>query len=94
MQRGRSTVSIADLIGADLLQPGQQVSFRRSSTITGVITNRGTISVSGTEYASPSTAAKAAAGGVSTNGWVAWRVRRGGEWNTLAQLRDQLLSDM
>jgi hypothetical protein len=92
MQRGRSPVSLSDLVKAQLLRPGQEVSFRKSPSITGVVTDSGTISVSGTEYGSPSTAAKAAADGVSTNGWLAWSVRRDDGWSTLAELRDQLLN--
>lgn len=92
MQLGRSPVSLTDLVKAQLLRPGEPVSFRKSSAITGEITAAGTIRVGGTEYASPSTAGKVAAGGTSTNGWVAWYVQRVDGWTNLAELREQLLS--
>lgn len=90
MQLGRSPVSMADLLKAQLLRPGQEISFRRSTTVTGEVTAAGTVRFRGTEYSSPSTAGKVAAGGTSTNGWLAWHVRDGAEWTTLSALRDRL----
>jgi hypothetical protein len=90
MQLGRSMVSLADLIRTNLLHPGQELSFRRSSDAKAHVTADGTISFQGREYASPSTAARAAAGGTSTNGWTAWYVRTPDGMVTLAGLRARL----
>ncbi len=87
MQLGRSSVAISDLVKAGLLRPGQRLVFRKNGP-GAEVTATGAIKFGGTEYSSPSTAAKAAAGGTSTNGWVAWSVP-GGE--TLAELRDRHL---
>ena len=91
MQRGRSAVSIADLIRAGLLQPGQSLSFRRSN-VTAVVSGSGTLILEGVEYGSPSTAAKVAGGGSSTNGWIAWSVDSASGSQTLAALRDRYLN--
>jgi hypothetical protein len=90
MQRGRSPVSLADLLTAGLLQPGQELQFRKSAGKRAQIAGDGTIVFEGRAYQSPSTAGRAAAGGASTNGWVSWYVNRAGEWIHLAQLRDEL----
>lgn len=75
------------------MQPGQELSFRRSSETKARVTAEGTITFGGQEYASPSTAARAAAGGTSTNGWTAWYVDLGDGWVALAQLRAQLIQE-
>lgn len=90
MQRGRSPVSLADLIRRQVLQPGQELSFRRSSETKAHVTAEGMIRFGGQEYGSPSTAARAAAGGTSTNGWTAWYVNTADGPVALAQLRSQL----
>ena len=84
MQLGRSPVSLADLIRSQLLQPGQELSFRRSTETNAHVTAQGTIRFDGKEYGSPSTAARAAAGGTSTNGWTAWYAKVGDAWIALA----------
>jgi hypothetical protein len=90
MQLGRSPVSLLDLLREDLLHPGQELSFRRSSATKGHVTAEGTIRFEGQEYASPSTAARAAAGGTSTNGWTAWYADTATGLRSLSQLRSQL----
>jgi hypothetical protein len=92
MQRGRSPVTLADLLGAGFLHTDQQLSFRRNSAVTAHVTAEGTIQFEGTEYPSPSTAGKAAAGGTSTNGWVSWYVKDGEQWSSLAALRNRHLA--
>ncbi len=84
-QLGRSSVSIADLVKAGLLRSGERLVFRKGDQHAEV-TGSGTIRYQGKDYTSPSTAAKAAAGGTSTNGWIAWSVSQG---DTLADLRDR-----
>ena len=86
-QLGRSSVSVADLVKAGLLRSGQRLTFRKGD-LHAEVTGSGTIRYAGTEYTSPSSAAKAAAGGTSTNGWVAWSVTDG-SGETLASLRDR-----
>ncbi|MGQ0826308.1 MAG: hypothetical protein ACT4OX_14965 [Actinomycetota bacterium] len=90
MQLGRSPVSLVDLLREGLLHPGQELSFRRGSGTKGYVTAEGTIRFEGCEYASPSTAARAAAGGTSTNGWTAWYADTAAGLRSLAQLRSQL----
>jgi hypothetical protein len=92
MQRGRSPVSLTDLILARLLQPGQTLSFRGQASPLGSLTAAGKIVLDGREYSSPSTAARAAAGGTSTNGWLAWQVEEGGQYTPLAALRSRYLA--
>jgi RAMA domain-containing protein len=91
MQLGRSSVSLSDLVTAELLRPGQELTFHGRSPATATVTARGTITLDGSEYKSPSTAAKAV-GGVSTNGWRAWYVNVAGEEISLAELRTRFLS--
>jgi len=85
-QLGRSPVSVSDLVKAGLLRSGQRLVFRKGD-LHAEVTTSGTIRYAGKEYASPSSAAKAAAGGTSTNGWVSWSVSDDGE--TLAAVRDR-----
>lgn len=92
MQRGRSPVSVADLVKAELLRPGQRLSFRKNDAVVGEVTTTGTIRIGADEYSSPSTAARAVTGGTATNGWLAWCVDQGGRSATLADLRGQFLS--
>ncbi len=93
MQLGRSPVSLADLIQRQLLQPGQELSFRRSTETKAHVTAQGTVTFDGKEYGSLSTAARAAAGGTSTNGWTAWQAKVGDRWLPLAELRKQLMQE-
>jgi hypothetical protein len=90
MQRGRSPVSVADLVTAQALRPDQVLHFRNGPR-TGHVTATGTIAFKGSDYSSPSTAARAATGGSSTNGWLAWTVDDGGSRITLAEVRNRFL---
>ena len=89
MQRGRSTVSLSDLIGVGLLRPGQDLSFRRSPELVAVVTESGGLRFRNKEYRSPSTAGRAAASGVATNGWTAWYAWSEGGHVSLAGLRER-----
>jgi hypothetical protein len=91
-QLGRSSVSLTDLIHAGLLRPGQRLVFRKADGPGAEITSLGTIRYQGKEYPSLSTAAKAASGGTSTNGWLAWCVKDGDSLTSLAKLRDRHLN--
>jgi len=92
MQLGRSSVSLADLVQAQLLQPGQELIYRRNPDSRARLTAEGTITFDGRDYPSPSAAARAAANGVSTNGWKAWCVDVDGRNVDLAAIRSQLLA--
>lgn len=91
MQRGRSDVSLSDLIGAGLLRVGEEVSFRRSPDTVAVVTESGGLRYNEKEYRSPSMAGRAATDGVATNGWVAWYVRSNTGQESLASLRATFL---
>jgi len=91
MQLGRSPVSIAELMRAQLLRAGDELSMRNSDA-KAYLTDKGTIRLGDRDYASPSTAAKAARGGTSTNGWKAWFVVSENVPVTLADLRVQFVN--
>ena len=91
MQRGRSPVSVRDLLAAGLLQSGQDLSFRQRPGTTAEVTEEGKLKIGLEEYSSPSAAARAVLGGTSTNGWRAWHVRVDDGLSTLADLRTRLL---
>jgi hypothetical protein len=88
--RGRSDISLLDLLELGLLQPGQtlQLVRRAGQTINATVTGRGTIICNGAEFQSPTTAATAALG-VNTNGWQAWRISKGYPIVKLDALRQQ-----
>ena len=88
MQRGRSRLSISELISKGVLVSGQELRFRGQPELTGSITPQGEIRYGDVTYKSPSTAAKAVIGGGSTNGWLAWRALAGDAWVPLASLRE------
>lgn len=67
-QRGRSAVSLAQLLEAGLLRDGQELRLRGPAGVSATISASGAILYQGQEYQGPSTAAKAAKGGTSTNG--------------------------
>ena len=90
MQRGRSSVSLSDLMGAGLLRPGQELCFRHSGEV-AVVTDSGALRLRGNEYHSPSTAGQVITGGPNLNGWMAWYVTSDGERASLATLRARLL---
>lgn len=89
--RGRR-VLIRDLMQASLLEAGTDLVFRRprlGETYTATVTQAGKLRLpDGREFASPSRAAVAAAGG-SLDGWHAWQVSPNGE--SLDTLRQRLL---
>lgn len=92
MQRGRSPVSLPDLLSAGLLQPGQQLSMCQRPGTTAELTANGTLKIGSEEYSSPSTAARAVLNGTSTNGWRAWTARDGGVVVALADIRTRFLA--
>jgi hypothetical protein len=81
-------VSLAELIAAQLLVPGQELRLRGRSDMTAKVGSDGRLVVKGKSYGSPSTAANALLGGHS-NGWVTWKVRVGSEWVVLDRLRQE-----
>lgn len=89
----RSSISLPDLLAAGLLHPGQRLVFRKRGP-SAEVTSSGTIRLSGKEYTSPSTAGMAAAGGTSTNGWVAWYAEDGDDLTLLSELRLRLATDL
>ena len=91
MQRGRSPVTIGDLIHGGLLRQGQVLRYRERLTDAASLTSSGKIAYREREFASPSSAARVAAGGASTNGWTAWFVEEDGQWVSLADIRKRML---
>ena len=91
MQRGRSAVSVRDLLRAELVRSGDELRFRGDPERRAAVTADGHIEFEGTDYTSPSTAAKAANQGISTNGWLVWRLSHEGRSATLSDLREALL---
>jgi hypothetical protein len=89
--RGRSPISIGDLLEAKLLKPDQRLTFRGRAVVATVAAD-GRITFGGNLYGTPSAAASAAADGMSYNGWLAWSTQSEGGVFTLAELRDQLLA--
>ena len=67
--------------------------MRRLGGISGTLTSSGRIALQGEEFESPSTAARRAAGGAAINGWLAWYVREGDQWVSLAVVRDRALAE-
>lgn len=92
MQKGRSSVSVAELVRGGFLSADQKLTYR-NSTITAKVTADGDILFNGTSFSSPSTAAQMAAGGTSTNGWLAWFADIQGERVHLASLRAELIEE-
>ena len=92
VQRGRSAVSVLDLIRQGLLRPGQELTFRQTDT-KAVVTHSGSLVVEGIEFKSPSSAAKAVTEGASTNGWTAWFVSSESGLKSLAVLRGLIEED-
>jgi Restriction Enzyme Adenine Methylase Associated len=87
MQRGRSKVSLMDLIYAGLIKPGQTLRFANRKDTQAEVTPRGTVLFRGVEYSSLSAAATAVTN-TAMNGWDAWRVRsRSADWTKVSELR-------
>jgi len=89
MQRGRSSVSLGDLLAAGFLAPGQQLVLRQRPSVTAAIAATGRLRIGDQEYTSPSTAARAVLEGTATNGWKAWCTPEG---DALADVRARYLS--
>ena len=88
MQRGRSSISISDLVLAGYLTVGQELTIRGLNDLVARIGDGGRILVRDKSYGSPSTAANAVLE-TQSNGWVRWRANVGGQWVTLAHIRDK-----
>jgi hypothetical protein len=87
-------VRLADLISADLLQPGTTLVPTQggpdSDTVATVLPD-GKIAYTDEIYGTPSAASGAAAGG-STNGWTFWAADTPEGRFTLAALREEFLA--
>lgn len=84
-----SRITIAELLRRDLVRPGDEWVLTRGgeTSVVGRVTVDGKLAVDGIDYASPSTAARAALG-TSTNGWKRWKYRDGVALNVVDRLRD------
>jgi hypothetical protein len=90
MQRGRSSVSLMDLIDAGLIQPGQTLQFTHREDTQAQVTPHGTVLFRGVEYNSLSAAGKAVTN-TAVNGWEAWRIKSGGQDGVkVSELRDMV----
>jgi hypothetical protein len=90
LTKGRSPISIADLLKAGLLRDGQELYLRRDESKIGYIAKDGSIVVEGTKYANPTGAAKATGSWKTVKGWTAWSVECNGRRIQLADLRSML----
>jgi CBS domain-containing protein len=83
-------VKLQDIVEEGLLEPGSTLHLDAGGeSLTGTVTERGWIRLDdGQEFAAPSPAASAAAGGRSFDGWQDWRTEAG---TSLDDLRQQLL---
>ncbi len=81
--------NLKDLQKLGLLSEGQEIIWKRKSgleTVVATIGKNGTIVLSdGQVFKSPTAAAKQLNGGVSINGWKAWRLKSNGKH--LSELR-------
>ena len=81
---------LPELVEAGLLDPGARLTSTNGAwPATATVTATGEIEYAGTSYASPSTAASAAKGGLSANGWEFWAVDTGAGKVSLAVLRER-----
>jgi CBS domain-containing protein len=76
---GGRRVTVSDLLGADLIQAGAKLRFKRKrigATFDATVTDKGRIRLEpdGEEFRSPSRAAMVAAGMRAVDGWRAWVV--------------------
>ncbi len=90
MAIGRSPVSLADLINAGLLKPGEHLHLRRQDDLKARVLPDGRLETKDGIFSSPTTAANKMLGG-SSNGWIVWRAKRDGDWVLLSTLRDEAL---
>lgn len=86
MMRGRSDISVHDLVDHGLLQPGEELLLGVRGLARATVTDAGNLQMNGEEYRSPTMAANAASG-TNLNGWKAWRLRRGDRVIELDALR-------
>lgn len=81
---------MADLIGAALLKPGDElISVRSAWPASASVNADGSINYDGRAFATPSAAGCEVRDGRATNGWIFWAVKRDGVLKTLAELRDK-----
>lgn len=89
-----STATMSDLLASGVLPAGTLLRHApqnpRWNGVTAVVTGNGRITLNGTSYSSPSSAARVAAGSNSENGWIWWVVEGTGQ--TLAEVREQYLA--
>jgi hypothetical protein len=91
-QWGRSAVSLIHLLGAGFVRDGLELRLWGQGGATATLTAAGSIQYGGAVHPSPSTAARAAKGGTSTNGWKAWEAREDdGSWVDLSELRRRFM---
>lgn len=86
--RGRSDITVRDLVDSGLLRPGQELVLGVRGRATATVTKQGTILYQGVEYQSPTMAANAASG-TNLNGWKAWRLQLGDGVVELNNLREE-----
>ena len=91
---GSSRVSLADLVGAGLLHPGQKLYSRVAKHFgeVAMISDDGAIFVGTEKFGTPSAAARKVTGGVASNGWWFW-VTDLEKLSSISELRDEY-SDM
>jgi len=95
--RTRTTfqITLADLIGAGLLQPGDELVWERpraGQRLSCFVTDDGRLRLAdGQVHSSLSAAASAAAGGGAYDGWQCWRAARQGN-KLLVELRQDYLA--
>ncbi len=93
-RRSAWKISVKELLDAGLLEFGEQLSWNRpklGNSYLAKILENGDIQIEdGRVFYSPSGAAMSAAGIVSANGWIAWRVPRLGENVSLADVQQIL----
>lgn len=87
---GSSRVSVADLIGAGLLHPGQKIYSRVAKHFGEVasVSDDGGIFVGTEKFSTPSAAARKVTRGVAANGWWFW-VTDLDKLSSISELRDQ-----
>jgi hypothetical protein len=87
--------NLQDLQKLGLLTEGQEIILKRKSgleTILATIGKNGTIVLSdGRVFRTPTSAAKELNGGMSVNGWKAWRLKSNGKY--LSDLRPAKVVD-
>jgi len=92
-KKKQHSATIKQLIDAGLLTPGTElVSTNGVWPATAVVTANGHVEYDGTPYASPSSASKSVANGISSNGWDFWAIKTQGGLTKLSALRDEFES--